>query len=106
MDELANLDGCVAFNEGKTKTKINELMELIYKHKRLTFDSMLVRHMGMPPKLLNTYVNCLEKYKFIKTYMDPSRGMTIDWVDSSDLVKYNHPSFHMRRELNIRKRFS
>jgi len=103
LDELAKLDGGILFNGPTVQTKMGEFSKLMHKHKRLIFDKKLIKHTGLKPRVLNKYINTLEKYKFVRTYMDPIHGMTIDWIDDSELITTKHPNFVIKRELGYRK---
>ena len=92
-----------AHHENKIRTEIDKLAYVAHRHKKLTFDDKLVKHLGTKPKMLYSNLKCLEKYKFIKTYMDPLDGMTIIWKDDTDLISNGYSQRHIKEELNNRK---
>ena len=89
--------------KSKIRTNIDELTALLYKHKKLVLDTKLIGHLNMTPKQVNNYVQCLERYKFVRTYMDPLHGMTIVWTDNTDLVSNGYSNGFIRSELQKRK---
>ncbi|MFH1055576.1 MAG: hypothetical protein V1744_05735 [Candidatus Altiarchaeota archaeon] len=88
----------------KLVTDIDRLANVLEKHKRVVFDMKLADHLGVPSKQLSTHINCLEKYKFIRTYIDPVDGMTIVWEDKTDLIKNGYSQEFIKQELQNRKK--
>ena len=94
------------YMDNKISTDIDKLAMLAHKHKKLILDAKLAKHLNMKPKTLYNYISCLEKYNFIRTYMDPLNGMTIVWHDKSDLISNGYSQGFIRDELQNRKKES
>jgi len=90
-------------NDNRVSTEIDKVAFLIQKHKKVVFDQKLTRHLDIKPQRLYNHLKCLERYKFIKQSMDPVHGLTIEWVDDTDLLTNGYSKDYIKRELNNRR---
>ncbi|MFH1126439.1 MAG: hypothetical protein V1703_04895, partial [Candidatus Altiarchaeota archaeon] len=87
----------------KITTDIDKVASVVRKHKKLVFDEKLANYFGITPKRLHNYFECLEKYNFLETYMDPVHGMTVVWKDNTDLITNGYSQQFITRELQNRR---